>query len=90
MSIVPPRGYKRIQEHHLPAIPTQCMKTTCVYAVDGICDEPRINKGNGDAECHRLSNKRVLQILTDLVYEVPDNAAAGVDVQKICDVPWNI
>jgi hypothetical protein len=34
-----------------------------VYNQAGICDEPRINKGNSDAECHRFLNKAVLAML---------------------------
>ena len=36
---------------------------TCVYSADGICDNPKLNKGNGDARCHRFGNKQLLEIL---------------------------
>ena len=37
----------------------------CVYRAEGsVCDEPQINKGNGDAACHRLGNRDLLDRLT--------------------------
>jgi hypothetical protein len=30
---------------------------------NGYCDDPRINKGNDDAACHRMSNKQLLEYL---------------------------
>jgi hypothetical protein len=30
----------------------------CVYRdAQGVCDEPQINKGNGDSACHKMLNK---------------------------------
>lgn len=55
--------YTRIPAHCLPHRPTPCPRTGCVYNQAGICDEPRINKGNSDAECHRFLNKAVLAML---------------------------
>ncbi len=46
----------------LPASPTPCAQT-CVYAEGGVCSEPRVNKGNGDAVCHTWTNKRLLAAL---------------------------
>lgn len=53
----------RYQQSDLPREPTHCPRSECVYCVDGICDEPSINKGNGDAKCHRASNLAVLVML---------------------------
>lgn len=53
----------RYQRTHLPGEPTHCPMSACVYCVDGTCDDPRINKGNSDAKCHRMSNKVVLVML---------------------------
>jgi hypothetical protein len=54
----------RIQIDQIPRTPTPCPVENCVYRDDnGICDEPRINKGNSDAKCFRMSNKALLVIL---------------------------
>lgn len=50
----------RLQLHQIPNAPTQCIKGECVYNRSGTCPEPRTNKGNGDAECHRKTNKTLL------------------------------
>jgi hypothetical protein len=57
-------GGLRVQLSDLPAFPVQCPLTMpCVYRVNGMCGEPRINKGNGDAGCHNISNRVVLAAL---------------------------
>lgn len=53
----------RLQASDLPSSPTPCPTASCVYNEDGFCDDPRINKGNGDAECHGVSNKALLRRL---------------------------
>jgi hypothetical protein len=56
----------RKQRSDLPNKATFCIYgelRRCVYHVDGSCDSPRINKGNSDARCHRLSNKALLKLL---------------------------
>jgi hypothetical protein len=40
-----------------------CPRVFCVYNEDGKCDEPYINYGNGDAECHDMSYKDVVTML---------------------------
>lgn len=37
--------------------------TQCVYCQAGLCDEASINKGNSDAACHRMNNRKVLVML---------------------------
>lgn len=49
----------------MPRTPHRCPKQ-CVYAVAGVCDDPRINKGNGDAYCHRRGNREVLSWLVQI------------------------
>ena len=50
----------RMQSGDLPGIPTLCgLERPCVYRVEGICSDPRINKGNGDAACHRMGNRAI-------------------------------
>lgn len=57
----------RIQNSDLPEGRSVCpMPGACVYRVDGICDEPRTNKRNSDAGCHRMTNKHVLRVLIPL------------------------
>ena len=58
-------GVSRLQLYHLPCTSTHCPKEACVYNVAGSCDEPCINKGNGDAQCHKMSNKAVINMLTN-------------------------
>ena len=61
----------RVSKRMLPGMPRFCtLAVQCVYRVNGICDEPQINKGNGDAACHRMNNKDVLAALKPLA-EVP-------------------
>lgn len=57
-------GMTRLQRHHLPGTPSPCPKVGCVYNVEGVCDQPQVNKGNGDAKCHRWTNRRVLEMLS--------------------------
>lgn len=40
-----------------------CPRASCVYNENGICGDPDINYGNGDAECHRMSYKQVVTML---------------------------
>lgn len=40
-----------------------CPRESCVYNEHGYCDEPYINYGNGDAECHSMSYRQVVEIL---------------------------
>lgn len=50
-------------KYRLPTKRTYCLVTACVYNEDNHCDDPAINKGNSDAECHKLTNKQVLEVL---------------------------
>lgn len=49
----------RVSNRQLPSAPTPCTNP-CVYSVNWICDQPQINKRNGDAYCHRLNNRDVM------------------------------
>jgi len=52
----------RVSLRDLPNVNTACsVKVECVYLVNGVCDEPRINKGN--AVCHKMNNKDLLPLL---------------------------
>ncbi len=46
----------------VPNVPCRCtVPKPCVYRYDGImCDEPRINKGNSDAACHKMNNRDLI------------------------------
>jgi len=60
----PVMSVTRVSIYALPKNNATCdVKAECVYRVGDICDEPRINKGNGDAACHRMSNKVLLPLL---------------------------
>lgn len=54
----------RVSKRALPTSPAPCPKT-CVYAVKGMCDIPRINKANSDSYCHKKNNKDVLAWLNE-------------------------
>lgn len=56
----------RVLLRHLPNTPHSCAERDCVYreSESGECDNPRINKGNSDAFCHKRNNKTVLEWLT--------------------------
>jgi hypothetical protein len=55
----------RIQKRNIPSELVKCNLWGCAYnSILGFCDDPRINKGNSDAACHRMSNKRLLTHLT--------------------------
>lgn len=50
----------------IPDVPRQCrIVEPCVYrGKNKNCDEPRTNKGNHDAACHKMLNKYVVTMLT--------------------------
>lgn len=58
-------GEIRIGLRNLPRTAAKCgVPKTCVYRDGkGICDMPRINKGNSDSACHKMNNKDVLAAL---------------------------
>jgi hypothetical protein len=47
----------------IPNYPSLCPFKRCVYNDGGYCDDPRTNKGNSDAECHRMSNRKIIEYL---------------------------
>jgi hypothetical protein len=58
-------GKTRLQRSDIPDAPTPCAwPNACVYRDEsGICDEPRTNKGNSDAECHKMPNRQIIGYL---------------------------
>lgn len=80
----------RISIRQFPKRNAKCsMPVECVYRANGICDVPRINKGNSDSACHKMNNKEVLPFLAAerkglTVQEVP--AAKGELIMKIKNV----
>lgn len=62
-----------VYKHFLPRGPTICrLAKECVYRADRICDDPRTNKGNGDAACHRMRGRTILGYLGE-----PNSLTAG-------------
>lgn len=70
------RGYflmtSRVSIDDIPDYPKVCrVPKMCVYrglkaralVAAGWCEEPRTNKGNSDAACHRMNNKDLLKLL---------------------------
>lgn len=62
----------RVSKYSIPNEQSRCPRTTCAYNSHsrgcfdgGTCDEPRINKGNSDADCHSMSNKDLLALLKE-------------------------
>jgi hypothetical protein len=57
-------GVSRVTIKMIPATLTKCPLHGCVYNSKlGFCDNPRINKGNSDAACHRKTNRDLLMLL---------------------------
>lgn len=60
-----------ITKHSIPDRPMICIEEDCVYCEGymkgdgGTCDTPWINRGNGDALCHRVRPREVLTWLTE-------------------------
>lgn len=50
----------RYQKSDIPDYHTKCIRSSCVYIKEGICDDPRTNKDNGDADCHKLTNVQLI------------------------------
>lgn len=61
---------------------TPCDRLVCVYNEDGICDEPYINFGNGDAECHDMTYKEVVTMLGLQNYKWGDNEVKGTNHEQ--------
>ena len=61
-------SFSRVTRAMLPASKCLCrVNNWCVYRSKyDSCDNPRINKGNSDAACWRLSNKALLTVLITL------------------------
>lgn len=58
-------GYhSRTSIYDLPNWEMPCDLTrACVYRQYGRCDQPRTNKGNSDAACHKMLNRDMLSML---------------------------
>lgn len=54
---------QRVQRTDLPRSLTPCPMGQCVYCQAGRCDDAATNKGNSDAACHRMTNRKVLAML---------------------------
>ena len=54
----------RVSKYQIPTTESGCLlwSVECIYR-DGfsLCDDPRTNKGNSDAACHKMANKTLLQ-----------------------------
>jgi hypothetical protein len=51
-----------VTKHSLPTEPRVCTAFTCIYSIEGgqICRDPRNNRGNSDAHCHKVSPREVM------------------------------
>ncbi len=59
-----PQGYKRIGRAWLPRRPVICgLPVPCVYREGNTCPNPHLCNGNGDAACHRMSVRKVMEEL---------------------------
>jgi len=59
-----------ITKRHIPRKPCICPVTQCIYngyeddnLGPGICSNPYINSGNGDAECYRWRARRIVEMV---------------------------
>jgi len=50
----------RVSKREIPKKPTKCNRESCVYIKDGVCDHPRLNRDNSDAECHKTPPAQVV------------------------------
>lgn len=59
----------RIQKWKIPNTPSFCrLEKFCVYRdTTKICDDPRINNGNGDSACHKMLNKDIIKLLAEVL-----------------------
>lgn len=49
---------RRIPATRIPDTLSKCaVISECPYKKDGLCSQPRTNKGNSDSACFNLSNK---------------------------------
>lgn len=63
----------RMQARELPGREMRCnLEKFCVYRQNRLCDDPRNNKGNGDAACHKMGNRAIYEKL-----EYPGAALCG-------------
>ena len=62
-----PQGYKRIGKSWLPRRSVRCnLVVECVYKEQGVCNNPNVNSGNGDAACHKMSARKVMQAIEEV------------------------
>lgn len=54
--------FQRIPKSQLPNKPIYCDITTCVYCNDNICDDVSCNKGNSDAACYKMGNRKLMEM----------------------------
>jgi hypothetical protein len=55
-----------VTKNSIPKTPTKCPVGECVYngeSMAGVCDDPRINRGNSDAKCHTMKPIELVEIL---------------------------
>ena len=65
------RGDSRVSIRTIPSCPMFCsIGQGCIYRIALICDDPRINKSNGDAKCHRINNVDLLAALSTMTPNV--------------------
>jgi hypothetical protein len=53
----------RTPKRRIPNWPSRCPFKECVYNQGDYCDDPRTNKGNSDAVCHKMTNKKIIEHL---------------------------
>lgn len=65
--MIKPPNEKIITKRFIPHKPCLCVYNSCVYnSSEGICNNPYCNHGNGDADCHKLSPRKLLTCLTKI------------------------
>lgn len=61
-----PLGMIRVSAGFLPREPSHCPQDSCVYNAKGVCDDPRTNRGNSDAACHKQRVAKLLDSLSEI------------------------
>ena len=60
----------------LPDTPHLCAHAaSCVYGIEGVCDEPRINNQNYDSLCHKTTRWKVAAWLSPITPPATEGAA---------------
>lgn len=71
----------RVSKYQIPTTESGCLlwSVECIYR-DGfsLCDDPRTNKGNSDAACHKMANAGGWRALSRFQPQITDTRISSV------------